>query len=84
MHEEANFNQHRDEFNKVTTKLASLDVMIEEEDKALLLLASVPLSFDNIMTTLLFRKGTLKFDKVVATLLMNETRRANNKFSHDC
>ena len=68
--EETNFNQHLDEFNKITTELPSLEVKIEEEDKALLLLASLPSSFDNIVTTLLFGKKTLKFDEVVATLLM--------------
>jgi len=45
MMEEADFNQHLDEFNKITTKLASLEVKIEEEDKALLLLASLIVFF---------------------------------------
>ena len=56
MTEEADFNQHLDEFNKITRELTFLEVKIEEEDKALLLLASLPLSFDNIMTALLFGK----------------------------
>jgi len=33
MMEEAEFNQHLDEFNKITTELASLEVKIKEEDK---------------------------------------------------
>ena len=37
-------------------------------------MALLPSSFDNIMTTLLFGKQTLRFDEVIATLLMNETR----------
>jgi hypothetical protein len=83
MAEEANFNGHLDEFNKMTTELESIDVKIEEEDKALLLLASLPSSFDNIVTTLLFGKETLKFDEVVAALLMNETRRSSNGFPNE-
>ncbi|VFR03569.1 unnamed protein product [Cuscuta campestris] len=83
MAEEANFNGHLDEFNKITTELESIDVKIEEEDKALLLLASLSSSFDNIVTTLLFGKETLKFDEVVAALLMNETRRGGNGVSND-
>ncbi|VFQ76117.1 unnamed protein product [Cuscuta campestris] len=83
MAEEANFNGHLDEFNKITIELESIDVKIEEEDKALLLLASLPSSFDNIVTTLLFGKETLKFDEVVAALLMNETRRGGNGVSND-
>ncbi|VFQ73127.1 unnamed protein product [Cuscuta campestris] len=83
MAEEANFNRHLDEFNKITTELESIDVKIEEEDKAMLLLASLPSSFDNIVTTLLFGKETLKFDEAVAALLMNETRRGGNRVSND-
>jgi len=71
--EEADLNQYVDKFNKIMTELATLAVKIEEH-KALLLLASLPSSFDNIVTTLLFGKGTLKFDKVIASLLMNETQ----------
>jgi len=73
MMEEANFNQHLDQFNKTMMELASLVVNIEKEDKALLLLASLPSSFHNIVIILLFRKKTLRFDEVVAVLLMNET-----------
>ncbi|VFQ71666.1 unnamed protein product [Cuscuta campestris] len=82
MAEEANFNGHLDEFNKITTELESIDVKIEEEDKALLLLASLPSSFDNIVTTLLFEKETLKFDEVVAVLLMNESKDDSSVESH--
>jgi len=56
MAEEPNFNQHLNEFNKVITELTSLEVKIEEEDKVLLLLAVLPSSFDNIMSTLLVQK----------------------------
>ena len=73
--EEANFNQHPDELNKITTEFDS--------HKALLLLASLPSSFDNIVTTLLFGKHTLRLDELVTTLLVNETRRGNNRFSGD-
>jgi len=81
--EEANFNEHPDEFNKTTMGFDSLEVKIEEKDKALLLLASLPSSFDNIVTTLFFGKHTLRLDEVVATLLMNGTPRGNNGFSGD-
>jgi len=43
----------------------------------------LPSSFDNIVTTLLFKKENLKFDEMVAALLMNEIRRGNNGFSYD-
>jgi len=80
MTEEADFNQYLDEFNKITTELDSLEVKIEKEGKALLLLASMPSSFDNIVTSHLFGKKTLRLDEVVVALLMNETQRGNNGF----
>ena len=68
----AGFNQHLHEFNEITTQLDFVEVKIEEEEKAMLLFASLPSFVDNIVTTLLFEKETLKFDEVVAALLMNE------------
>ena len=77
------FNQHLDEFNKRTMELDPLEVRIEEEYKFLLLLASLPSSFDNIITTLFVGKKTLRLDEVIAASLMNEPRRGNNRFSND-
>ena len=45
------------------------------------MLASLPLSFANIVT--MFGKETLRLDEVVAALLMNETRLGDNEFSND-
>jgi len=64
-------------------ELHSLEVKIEKEDKALLLLASLPSSFNNAVTTPLFGKEALRLDEVVVTLLVNETWRGNNEFSND-
>lgn len=60
MMKETDFNQHLNEFNKITIEFASLKVKIEAEDKTLLLLALLPSSFDNIVTTFLFGKETDK------------------------
>jgi len=64
-------------------ELDSLEVKIEAKDKALLLLASLSSSFDNIVTTLLFGKGALRLYQVVTVLLMNGTWRGNNGFLND-
>ena len=48
---------------------------IEEEDKALLLLASLHVSYYHIVTTLLFGKDTLRYNEVIVALLLNESRR---------
>ena len=49
MTEDADFNQQIDEFKKITTELDSLELKVEQDDKALSLLASLPSTFDNIV-----------------------------------
>ena len=56
---------------------------MKRKTKLCFLLASLPSSFDSIVTTFLFGKETLRFDEAVAALLMNDTRRGNNGFSND-
>ena len=42
--------------NKVISELLIVDVKIDEEDKALILLSSLPKSYDNIVTIMLYGK----------------------------
>jgi hypothetical protein len=49
-------------------------VKIEEEDKMILLLASLPCSYDHMLTTLSYGKKTLELEEVTRALV-NETRR---------
>ena len=41
----------------------------EDEDKALLLLASLPTSFDHLVTTLMYGKETIVLEEVTSALL---------------
>ena len=45
---------------------------VDDEDRALLLLSSLPHSYENLVTTLLVGKETLNEDDVIAVLLENE------------
>ena len=45
---------------------------IDEEDRALLLLCSLSVSYDGLITTLVYRKETLNFEDVVGVLRSNE------------
>ena len=57
-------------------KLLAIDVKIDEEDKALILLSSLPESYDHIVTTMLYNKETLILKEVTSTLstsLFDET-----------
>ena len=51
--------EHLNFFNKVISKLLAVDVKIDEEDKALILLNPLPESYDHIITTMLYGKKTL-------------------------
>ena len=62
-------------FNKIITSLFSLDVKLEDEDKALLLLTSLPPSYEHLVTTIIYEKETLDMQEVTGTLISNEIRR---------
>ena len=66
---------HLDEFNKLLTDLDAIDAKIEEEDRAILLLVSLPSSYEHLRTTLIYGKSTIGLDEVVATLISHESMR---------
>ncbi|GKB35026.1 hypothetical protein Tco_0879968, partial [Tanacetum coccineum] len=45
---------HIDEFNNLILDLTIIDIEIEDEDQALMLLTSLPSSYENFMETLLY------------------------------
>ena len=75
MGEGASLMEHMNVFRGLVDQLARVDVKIEEEDQALLLLTSLPDSYENIITTILYGKDTLKMDEVESTLLSHEKRK---------
>ncbi|GKB14200.1 hypothetical protein Tco_0848123 [Tanacetum coccineum] len=65
-------SEHIDEFQKLVGDLAAIDTAISDEDQALLLLTSLPSSYDNFVETLLYGRDTLKLEDVLATLNSRE------------
>ncbi|GKF35128.1 hypothetical protein Tco_0108328, partial [Tanacetum coccineum] len=63
---------HIDEFNKLVIDLANIDIEIEDEDQALMLLTSLPSSYENFMETLLYGRESLTMEDVLATLNSRE------------
>ena len=51
------------------TQLSSFGVNYEDEDKALLLLVSLPTSFDHLVTTLMYGKENIVLEEVTSALL---------------
>lgn len=48
----------------LVSQLLSVEVKYDEEGKALLRLASLPASFDNLLTSVLFGKNIFYFEEV--------------------
>ncbi|KAM1562238.1 hypothetical protein ACFX1Z_005269 [Malus domestica] len=75
MDEGGNLMDHMNVFNKYLDQLRKVDVKVEEEDKALLLLTSLPDSYENLMTTLLHGKDTVSLEQVQASLVSYDTQK---------
>jgi len=71
--------EHLDFSKKIISKLLVVDVKIDEEDKALILLSSLPETYDHIVTTMLYNKETFILKEVMTTLLSNEIRKGQIK-----
>jgi hypothetical protein len=56
--ENTNLLKHLNKFNMLNTQLLNFGVRIEQEDKTILLLALLPLSYDHLVMTLLYEKET--------------------------
>jgi len=53
--------EHLNFYKKVINELLTVNVKIDKEDKALIILSSLPESYDHIITTILYGKKTLIF-----------------------
>ena len=56
MQEGSNLAQHVNIFNQIFTNLVRVDVKIEDEDKVIILLCSLPPSYEHLVTTLTYGK----------------------------
>ena len=70
--------KHLNEFNSILVDLESLDVKIEDEDKAILLVVSLPPSYKHFKEIMLYsNSNTISFEDVKSNMLSKE------KFDHD-
>ena len=66
---DSNLLEHPNTFNMLNAQLSSFGVNYEDEDKALLLLETLPTPFDHLVTTLMYRKETVVLNEVTSALL---------------
>ena len=71
MAEGSYLSRHINVFNQIINDLKRIDVKFEDEDKALMLLNSLPTSFmyENLVTTLMWGKKTLDLEEITSVLL---------------
>ncbi|KAE8692217.1 Receptor-like serine/threonine-protein kinase SD1-8 [Hibiscus syriacus] len=77
MTEGASVAQHLNELNTITTQLSSVEIEFDDEVRALILLSSLPDSWNTTVTTVNSSSGNnkLKFDDVRDLVLSEEIRR---------
>ncbi|GKD41058.1 retrovirus-related pol polyprotein from transposon TNT 1-94 [Tanacetum coccineum] len=65
-------SEHIDVFNKIILDLENIEVTFKDEDLALLLLTSLPSSYEHFVDTLLYGHEALTLEDVMATLNSKE------------
>ena len=71
---------HLDEFNKILMDLKNIDIKIDDEDQALILLCSLSEFFDNFINSMLYGRDTISLIDVKSALNSMELRtRLNGK-----
>ncbi|GJS62688.1 hypothetical protein Tco_0657472 [Tanacetum coccineum] len=66
---------HIDEFNKLILNFTNIDIEIEDEDHALMLLTSLPSPYENFVEKLLYRRESLTMKDVITTLNSRELKK---------
>lgn len=68
MKEGTSLQNHLNEFNQIIMDIKNIGIKLEEEDHALLLICSLPSSYENVCNSMLYGKDTIKLEDVKATL----------------
>lgn len=66
---------HLDEFNKNILDFENIDIKVDGEDQALLLLRSLPREYENLYDTLVYGRDSLKLEEVQSALIFKELKK---------
>ncbi|KAJ4717199.1 Retrovirus-related Pol polyprotein from transposon TNT 1-94 [Melia azedarach] len=74
MQEGMPLRDHLDQLNTILLELRNIDVKVEDEDVALILLVSLPLSYENFVQSFIVGKDTVSLEEVRSSLHTRELR----------
>nr|KYP69065.1 Retrovirus-related Pol polyprotein from transposon TNT 1-94 [Cajanus cajan] len=74
MKESTPLKEHLDEFNSILMELRDIDVKIEDEDSAMILLASLPPSYESFVNSLSVGKDFITLEEVKSSLHLRDLR----------
>src|SRR6516165_1458187 len=72
MSEGSSLSSYLSEFSSIITDLRKIDVKIEDEDQAMMLLCSLPASYKNFRDTMIYSRDELSLEKVKSNLETKE------------
>lgn len=75
MEEGTSIREYVNKFDRIISDLKDIEVKIDEEDQALLLLLSLPESYENLVQTLMLVGDTLTMDETRTSLLADDLRK---------
>ena len=75
MTESTSVKKHVDNFNRIVLDLQGVDVKIDDEDQALILLCSLPSSYENFIDTMLYGRETISVGDVKDALQSKELKK---------
>ena len=75
MEEGTSIRDYINKFDRIISNLKDIDVKIDEEDQALMLLLSLPKSYENLVQTLMLVGDTLTMDETRTSLLADDLRK---------
>lgn len=78
MKEGVAIKDHLDEFNKLILDIENVNIDLEEEDRALIMLSSLPDSFEHFVDTLLYGRQTLTLKDVKSALESKDLKKRSN------
>ena len=61
--------QHVNIFNQIITDVVRVNVKTEDADKVIILMCSLPPSYEHLVTTLMYGKQSISLEKITVALL---------------